>query len=91
MTSDTNPVSNSAGSVLAVAGATEPSSKVVVTGRPGSVAGTVSPTWAGTATPAAESTHVFMLVIAARATESRCAESAAATIGSCASGRGGAT
>jgi hypothetical protein len=91
MTRETNPANASDGNGLAVAGATEPSANVVVTGRPGSAATTVSPTCAGTATPAAESTQVFMFVIAARATESRCAESAAATMGVCASGRGGAT
>lgn len=80
-----------AGRLLAVAGATDPSTNVVATGSPGSMA-VLSPTWDGTVTPAAESTQAFMLVIVACATESRCTESAAATIcGEGAGGRAGAT
>ena len=87
-----------------MAGATDPSLNVVVTGvafgltgplpvvtgRPGSFT-VLSPTCAGTVTPAAESTHAFMLVMATVAMESRRAESAAATTnGSALGGRGGA-
>lgn len=79
-----------AGSGLAVAGATDPSAKVVAMGRPGSNA-MLSPTWAGTVTPAAESTQTFMFVMVTCAMESRRAESADATIWGLPKGRGGAT
>ena len=65
-----------------VAGATEPLLNVVTTGRPASFARaalSTRPTYDGTGTPDAESTHVFMLVIVVRATESLLIESVVAT------------